>query len=235
MMEVEDEVPDFGYLFLTCHFDRTTHNKYTTTMLRRRITASYSDCKSTSRANLVHKVRKNFSDATFEDQEYFHIHQPYVDRAVAQSVRYSFENIGNISTLLEVIKGFYKENLIEGSDVIKIRGNYDIMYGSDNAIGKNGYVIVSQYTGKMKKSKIDGVIEQAGFMEGTSPNSLEPREYGYLRYPDVTAPAGIVFKYWHEGLDEDEIRNAVKEVMQDMPGRFEETGRTIFATDVPTN
>lgn len=230
-----DEVPEYGYLFLTSHFDRTKHNKYTTTMLRRRITSSYSDCKSTSKANLVHRIRNRFPDITFEDQEYFHIHQPYVDRAVAQSVRYLFENVGDFGELVEEIDGFYQDKLVEGSDTIKIRQDFNIMYGSDNIIGENGYVLVSQYMDKKGKNALQEVIDKAGFNGGVSPNSLEPREYGYLRYPDVTAPAGIVLKYWYEDLTENEIREIIEELFQELTEPSQESGRTIFAADINTN
>ena len=201
-------------------------------MLRRRITASYGDCKTTPKANLVHRVQDRLPDATFEDQEYFHIHQPYVDRAVAQSVRYWYENVDDLSNVVETIEEFYKENLIEGSDLIKLQPDYEIMYGSDDSQSENGYVVLSHHTDRMKKGELEQLIENAGFNDGSSPVSLEPREYGFLRYPDVTNPIGVVLKYWFESMDENEVRGALTSIVGQMRPQTEDVGKIIFARDI---
>jgi len=231
MINVND-IQDHGYIFLTCYFDRTKHNKYTTTMLRRRITASYADCKTTSRANLVHRIQDRFPDATFEDQEYFHIHQPFVERAVAQSVRYWFEDIPEFNDILNMLDKFYRENLIEGSDLIKLRRDYEVMYGTDNSKSESGYVILSHHTDRMNKSDLEELIEDAGFIDRSLHYNLEPREYGFLRYPDVTNPTGFVLKYWYENMSEEDVREALIGIVSEIRPQTEDTGKIIFTEGI---
>jgi len=223
---------DYGHMFLTFYFDKTKHNKYTTTMLRRRITASYADSKTTPRANLVRRIQKRFPEGTFEDQEYFHVHQPYVGRAVGQSVRCWFEEISEFNEMLETVDEFFQERLIEGSDLIKLQDNYEVMRGADNPRSENGYVILSHYTSNSKKSELKKQIEDIGFTDKSKQNKLEPREYGFLRYPDVENPVGLVLKYWYEGMGERDIRRALSSIVKEMRPQSKEVGKIIFTENV---
>lgn len=201
-------------------------------MLRRRVTAAYDDCKSTSRANLVHKVREVFPDAVFEDQEYFYLYQPYVTRAVGQTVRYWFEEIENIGELVETIDDFFKEVLLEGSDLIRLQEDFNVSYGSSHLISNNGYVILSLHTGQSKQSELKQLSETVGFDDEDRIYGLEPREYGYLRYPDVSKPTGIVLKYWYENMDEKTVHEALSKVESAIHHYANDGGKTVFTIDV---